>query len=423
MKRANDKSLQDIIAAYRSVTSTTVIHQLQQLAAPLKGARVLHINSTREGGGVAEILHKLIPLKQSLGIEADWEIITGDQEFYQCTKGFHNALQGMHQSISDKLLQNYEKTNRENSDRLRAKLHDADFVFIHDPQPAPLLKYTSGRKGKWIWRCHIDVSRPYREVWKYLRQWILPYDASIFSLPEFAQSLPHPQYIIAPSIDPLSEKNCPLPEDEIKGIYSQFNLDPDLPMVTQISRYDRFKDPLGVIEAFKLASKLTPLQLVLAGGGASDDPEGEAVLNEVQQASNGNDNIHVLLLPADANRTINALQRASDIIMQKSIREGFGLTVSEGMWKGKPVIGGDTGGIRLQVINHYTGFLVRTPEGAALRTRYLLHRRDKLEEMGQRAKRFVEENFLITRHLREYLTLMVGLTNGDEERIDVGSAK
>jgi len=421
MKKQSDKSLQDMVEQYRAITSANVIHQLEQLAQPLKGAKVLHINSTKEGGGVAEILHKLIPLKQALGIDADWEVITGNQDFYQCTKGFHNALQGMSQSISEKLLRNYEKINRKNSEKLQSKLQEADLVFIHDPQPAPLLDYTPARKGKWIWRCHIDASKPYREVWKYLRQWIIPYDASIFSLPEFAQPMPHPQYIIAPSIDPLSEKNCPLPDKEIQGVYSQFNLDPDLPMITQVSRYDRFKDPLGVIEAYKLVSKLTPLQLVLAGGGASDDPEGEAVLYEVNQASNGAPNIHVLLLPSDANRTINALQRASDIILQKSTKEGFGLTVSEGMWKGKPVIGGDTGGIRLQVINHYTGFLVRTPEGAALRTRYLLHRRDQLEEMGMRAKRFVAENFLITRHLREYLTLMVGLASGDMERISVGS--
>jgi trehalose synthase len=420
MKKENEQFLQNMIADYQAVTSYNVMQQLEQLAVPLKGARVLHINSTKEGGGVAEILHKLIPLKQALGIDADWEIITGDQEFYQCTKGFHNALQGMRQSISEKLLENYEKVNKENSEKLNSKLKDADFVFIHDPQPAPLLQFTPERSGKWIWRCHIDASRPYREVWKYLRQWVIDYDASIFSLPEFAQSLPHPQYIIAPSIDPLSDKNCELPDSEIKSVYSEFNLDPELPIITQVSRYDRFKDPLGVIEAYKLASKLTPLQLILAGVGASDDPEGEAVLNEVEQASNGSPNIKVLLLPPDANRTINALQRASDIILQKSIKEGFGLTVSEGMWKGKPVIGGDTGGIRLQVINHFTGFLVRTPEGAALRTRYLLHRRDKLEEMGMRAKRFVRENFLITRHLREYLTLMVGLTDGDDERINVG---
>jgi trehalose synthase len=421
MDNRNQESLQNLLDDYQAVTSTNVVQQLHQLAEPLKGAKVLHVNSTREGGGVAEILHKLIPLKQALGIDAEWEIITGKQLFYQCTKGFHNGLQGVHVNLSDKLLRGYEKTNKENAERLEDKLNEADFVFIHDPQPAPFLKFMPNRKGKWIWRCHIDASRPYRQVWKYLRQWITPYDASIFSLPEFSQSLPHPQYIIAPSIDPLSEKNCPLPEEEIKAVYSQFNLDPDLPMITQVSRYDRFKDPLGVIEAYKLASRLTPLQLVLAGGGASDDPEGEAVLDEVKQASNGSPNIHVLLLPSDANRTINALQRASDIVLQKSIREGFGLTVSEGMWKGKPVIGGDTGGIRLQVINHFTGFLVRTPEGAALRTRYLLHRRDKLEEMGFRAQRFVRENFLITRHLREYLTLMVSLLNGDQERIMVGT--
>ena len=422
MKKQSKQSLQNMLAEYKAVTSFNVMQQLEQLAAPLKGAKVLHINSTKEGGGVAEILHKLIPLKQALGIEADWDIITGNQEFYQCTKGFHNALQGMRQSISEKLLQNYEKINRENEEKLRSKLKEADFVFIHDPQPAPLLKMIPERRGKWIWRCHIDASKPYRDVWKYLRKWVTPYDASIFSLPEFAQPLPHPHYIIPPSIDPLSEKNCPLPDQEIDNVFSEFNLDPQLPLITQVSRYDRFKDPVGVIDAYKLASKLTPMQLVLAGGGASDDPEGEMVLNEVKEASNGAPNIHVLLLPADANRTINALQRASDIILQKSIREGFGLTVSEGMWKGKPVIGGDTGGIRLQVINHYTGFLVRTPEGAALRTRYLLHRRDKLEEMGMRAKRFVRENFLITRHLREYLTLMVGLTSGDDERINVGKA-
>ena len=420
MDNPSPESLQNLLADYQAITGTNVIQQLHELAEPLKGAKVLHVNSTREGGGVAEILHKLIPLKQALGIDADWEIITGNQLFYQCTKGFHNGLQGVHTNLSDKLLQNYEKINKENAERLEDKLNEADFVFIHDPQPAPFLKFMPKRKGKWVWRCHIDVSRPYRQIWKYLRQWIIPYDASIFSLPEFSQSLPHPQYIIAPSIDPLSEKNCPLPEEEIKAVYEQFNLDPDLPMITQISRYDRFKDPLGVIEAYKLASRLTPLQLVLAGGGASDDPEGEVVLNEVREASNGSPNIHVLLLPADASRTINALQRASDIILQKSIKEGFGLTVSEGMWKGKPVIGGDTGGIRLQVINHFTGFLVRTPEGAALRTRYLLHRRDKLADMGSRAQRFVRENFLITRHLREYLTLMVSLLNGDQERIMVG---
>jgi trehalose synthase len=298
-------------------------------------------------------------------------------------------------------------------------LEEADFVFVHDPQPAALLAHCPQRRGKWVWRCHIDASHPFRPVWKYLKRWVAPYDASIFSLPEFAQPLPHPQYIIPPSIDPLNEKNCEVPAAEVREVFDRFSFDPDLPLILQVSRFDRFKDPLGVIEAYKLTARLTPLQLVLAGGGASDDPEGEAVLEEVRQAAKGDPHIHVLLLPPDAHRTINALQRNATIVLQKSLREGFGLTVAEAMWKGKPVIGGDTGGIRLQVVNHYTGFLVRTPEGAALRIRYLLHRRDLLEEIGERAQRFVWENYLLTRHLREYLTLMAGLLHGSRERIEV----
>jgi len=420
MDRAASGRRSSLFEAYRTVTGDAVIQQLEQLAASLRGARVVHVNSTREGGGVAEILRKLVPLKQALGIDARWEVLSGDPAFYQCTKSFHNALQGEHLSIAEPLLQAYEAANARNAEELRGVLEEADFVFIHDPQPAALLAHFPQRRGKWIWRCHIDVSHPFRPVWKFLRQKVTGYDASIFSLPDFAQPLPHPQYVIAPSIDPLSEKNCHLPPEEVAAVRDRFGLDPGLPLILQVSRYDRFKDPLGVIEACRLAERLVPLQLVLAGGGASDDPESEAVLREVQQAAAGNPNLHVLLLPADAHRTINALQRMAGIVLQKSLREGFGLTVAEAMWKGKPVIGGDTGGIRLQVFDHYTGFRVRTPEGAALRIRYLLHRGDLREEMGARARRFVTENFLITRHLREYLTLMVGLRDGRNERIEVG---
>jgi len=420
MKPAKSSHLQKILDDYSAVAGRDVIQHLGQLAAPLKGARVVHVNSTREGGGVAEILYKLIPLKQALGIDARWEVITGHADFYQCTKGFHNALQGDAVNLPERLYKEYERTNAENAETLKSVLRDADFVFIHDPQPAALLNHFPERKGKWVWRCHIDASHPYRAVWKYLRSFVAGYDASIFSLPEFAQALPHPQYIIPPSIDPLSDKNCDLPVTEIEAVRRQFNLDPDLPLILQVSRFDRFKDPLGVITAYRLASKQTPMQLVLAGGGATDDPEGEAMLGEVRRAAEGDPHIHVLLLPSDAHRTINALQRSADIVLQKSLREGFGLTVSEAMWKGRPVIGGDTGGIRLQVINHYTGFLVRTPEGAALRIRYLLHRRDMLHEMGERARRFIWENYLNTRHLREYLTLMLALVDGFPERIEVG---
>ncbi len=410
-----------LLEAYAQVAGKDVISHLQQLAEPLKGKKVVHVNSTRMGGGVAEILEKMVPLFNELGIDTRWEVITGSDEFYQCTKSMHNALQGMSASISRHLLDVFEETNRENAEELRPVLEEADCVFIHDPQPAPLLQFCPGRKGPWIWRCHINSSHPYRPVWKYLREKVSGYDASIFSLPAFAQGLPHPEYIIPPSIDPLSDKNIDLPEKEVNLARERFGIDSERPLIVQVSRFDRFKDPVGVIEAYRMATKFIPgLQLVLAGGTATDDPEGEAVLAEVQAMAGDDPDIKVLLLPPDSHRTINALQRAADIVFQKSIREGFGLTVTEGLWKGKPVIGGDTGGIRLQLVNYKTGFLVRTPHGAALRTRYLLHRRDKMTEMGNTAKQFVRENFLLTRHLREYLTLMVALLHGATYRIELG---
>ena len=408
-----------LLEKYVPIVGAEVIDHLRHLAEPLRGSRVVHVNSTREGGGVAEILSWLIPFKQELGLETSWEVIEGDPEFYQCTKSFHNGLQGAPVAIPAKQLAAYEQTNRDNAERLRGLLSEADFVFIHDPQPAPLLQFCPERRGKWVWRCHIDLSRPHRAVWKYLRDWVGSYDASIWSLADFAQPLPHPLYLIAPSIDPLSQKNRDLYPGEVDAVFDRHGLDPDLPLITQVSRYDRFKDPLGVIRSYQLAREYTPLQLVLAGGGAADDPEGEEVLREVREAAGDDPNIHILLLPADSHREINALQRASTIVLQKSTREGFGLTVTEALWKGKPVIGGNTGGIRLQVINHQTGFLVSTPEGAALRIRYLLRNRDHLAEMGERGRALVLDNFLVTRHLREYLTLMHALRHEGLDRIEL----
>lgn len=411
----------DKLKLYADIVGWDVIDQLRQLVTPLKGIRVVHVNSTREGGGVAEILNKLVPLKRELGIDVTWEVITGKEEFFKCTKSFHNALQGNKAEVPESLLKAYEQTNAENAEKLRSTLETADIVFIHDPQPVPLLTFCPDRKGKWIWRCHIDVSRPYRAVWKYLRNFIEHYDASVFSLSSFARPLPHTQYLIPPSIDPLSEKNRELDEREIHTIVSELGIDLSRQIMLQVSRYDRFKDPVGVIHAYRLTKKFIPtLQLVLAGGEATDDPESRTVLDEVRIAANEDEDIHILLLPADAHRTINALQRAADVVLQKSIREGFGLTVTEAMWKGKPVIGGDTGGIRIQVVNHHTGFLVKAPEGAALRARYLLFHRDKLQEMGRKARTFVKDNFLLTRHLREYLTMMVSLTHGGGDRIVLG---
>ncbi len=403
---------------YERVAGRDVIAHVRQLTRPLQGAKVVHVNSTRSGGGVAEILRKLVPFMQELGIDTHWEVITGESDFFECTKAMHNTLQGNRVPIGQNLLRVYEETNARTAEELRPVLEDADYVFVHDPQPAALLNHFPDRRGKWVWRCHIDASHPYRPVWKYLRRFVTAYDASVFSLAAFAQELPHRQYLVPPSIDPLSEKNVDLDPIEVQEILTRYGIDPDRPLIVQISRFDRFKDPVGVIRAFRLARRFVPsLQLVLAGGGASDDPEGEIVLSEVNAAAEADPSIHVLLLPADANREVNALQRASDIVLQKSVREGFGLTVTEAMWKSRPVIGGDVGGIRLQVKNHHTGFLVNTPEGAALRIRYLLHQPERIDEMGAKAKEFVRENFLITRHLREYLTMMLSLDHGQHEGV------
>lgn len=412
----------DSLDAYAPVAGPDVVEQLRLLAAPLQGLRVVHINSTRTGGGVAEILAKLVPLLGDLGIVADWEVIDGSRGFYQCTKHFHNGLQGQQVVVSEDALREYEAANQATAERLGGVLAEADVVFVHDPQPAALIDYLPRRRGRWIWRCHIDASRPDRAVWRYLRERVARYDASIFSLADFVQPLPHAVYLIPPSIDPLAEKNIDLPQAEVVGTCDRFALDRGRPLLVQISRFDRFKDPIGVIAAYRLAKRFNPgLQLVLAGGGASDDPEGEAVLAEVRAAASGDPDVHVLLLPGDANRTVNALQRAADITLQKSIREGFGLTVTESLWKSRPVIGGNTGGIRLQLVDHYTGFLVSSPEGAALRIRYLLRNEDIRQRLGAAGREHVRQNFLITRQLREYLTVMLTLIRGGGDRLEVGA--
>ncbi|HUV00996.1 MAG TPA: glycosyltransferase [Bacteroidales bacterium] len=411
--------MESLLEQYAHIVGNEVINHLRQLAHPLKGVKILHVNSTKEGGGVAEILNRLIPLKRELGIDAEWEIIIGEKEFYQCTKKMHNSLQGDRDDISSSLLTIYENTNLQNFERLKEKLEEADVVFIHDPQPAAFLHFCKERKGRWVWRCHIDVSHPYRPVWKYLREYIKDYDASIWSLSAFAQPFSHPLYLIPPSIDPLSDKNIELSEKEISDFLDSWGINRDSPIITQISRFDRFKDPIGVIQSYQLIKKYVPVQLVLAGGGASDDPEGEQVLQEVKAFAGDDPDVHILELPPDAHRAINALQRGSDIIVQKSLKEGFGLTVTEGLWKGKPVIAGDTGGIKLQVINHHCGFRVNTPEGAAMRIRYLLKHPEIMETMGKNARQLVLDNYLITRHLREYLTLVVALLYGSEDKIEL----
>lgn len=405
------------LAAYEGIVGTSVLAQLRRLGEKLSGLRVIHVNSTREGGGVAEILDWMVPHMREVGVNASWEVINGTPRFFEITKSIHNALQGKAVDLSMKDWRLYQDVNEENAQRLRPVLEEADVVIIHDPQPAYLLHLCPNRKGTWIWRAHIDISRPFRPAWKVLRTFVGKYEASIFSMAEFAQPLPIPQFLVPPSIDPLSEKNKDLTPEELASVRAEFGLDPDRPLLVQISRFDRFKDPVGVIQACRLVRKVVPVQLVLAGGGATDDPEGKAVLEDVMEAAETDPDIHVLLLPSGAHKTINGLQRLADIILQKSTREGFGLTVTEGLWKAKPVIGGNTGGIRLQVTNYHTGFLVNTPEGAAHRIRFLLHHRERMKEMGQTGREFVRENFLQTRHLRDYLTLMLAIRGRKEERV------
>jgi trehalose synthase len=389
---------------YKLIAGSEIVDQLSRMAEHIGPRSLVHINSTRLGGGVAEMLQGTIPLYNELGINTRWEVINGDEAFFEVTKAMHNALQGFKVNLTPRMLNHYLEINHQNAQRL--DLH-ADFVVVNDPQPAYLIRDLHSDARHWIWRCHIDISRPGRQVWKFLREAVAQYDASIFSMPKFSQDLPHPQYLIYPSIDPLSEKNRELTPEEIQAVLDRLGIERDRPIVLQVSRFDSFKDPVGVIQAFRMARSHTPCKLVLVGGEATDDPEGSRIFAEVQEAANGEPDIQVLLLPPDAHHEVNALQRAADVIVQKSIREGFGLTVTEAMWKGKPVIGGAVGGIVLQLQDYYTGFLVHSPEGCAFRIRYLLHRPEMARRMGQVAREFVRRHFLVTRNVRDYLTLMI----------------
>jgi trehalose synthase len=396
---------------YQDITGAGVIEELRVLADRVRGRRMQHINSTPVGGGVAEILTRMIPLLRELGVEASWDFIKGNQEFFNVTKAFHNALHGKKEDITGQMLDVFRETTEMN---VREVNLAGDVIVIHDPQPAGLIERKRDIGRSWVWRCHIDISSPQPDVWHFLRPWIEQYHAAIFSMPDFAQRLPIPQFRIAPSIDPLSDKNKPLDRSTVLGTLEKYHLDPAMPILTQISRFDRLKDPLGVIAAYRMVRKAHKCQLVLAGGGASDDPEGDAVLNEVKEAAANDPNIHVLLLPPFSDLEINALVRGSTVVIQKSIREGFGLTVSEALWKKKPVIGGAVGGIKLQVIDGVTGFLVHSPEGAATRIAQLLRDRKLCERMGENGYQHVRQNFLMTRQVKDALLTILALEHPRE---------
>ncbi len=397
-----------LLDRYEEVVGHQEVERLRRLGARLAGQRIVHVNSTRSGGGVAEILGWMVPLMGELGIDAGWEVIAGPPDFYRVTKAFHNGLQGLPVSLRKSDFELHYEVNRENAARLNLA---GDVVFVHDPQPIYLRKFTpKDQVRRWVWRCHIDASRPDRGVWKHLEGALGDYEASVFSMAAFARPLQCPMFLVPPSIDPLSDKNCALPEAERLETLARFGIDPDRPLLLQVSRFDRFKDPLGVIEAYRLVKPYYPeLQLALAGGPADDDPEGAEVLREVLNQSGDDKDLRVLMLPPDSHRAINALQRSAAIVLQKSLKEGFGLTVTEALWKMKPVIGGACGGITLQVHDYHTGFLVHSPAGAAYRIRWLLRYGEKRQRMGRTGQELVRQHFLMIRQLRQYLQMLLCL--------------
>ena len=391
---------------YAALLGEGEIDELRVLAKPLRGRSIEMINSTAVGGGVAEILNRLVPLAEELELNIRWDVMTGGDDFYGVTKSFHNALHGAPYHADAKDFEVFLACNERNRARLPL---DAEFTIIHDPQPAALIEGRKKNGNHWAWRCHIDLSHPHRAVWDFLDKFVARYDAAMFSSPEFSRSLPIPQYLFYPAIDPLSEKNRELESGFVTQTLAQYQIDPLRPILTQISRFDRLKDPVGVIRAYRIVKRYFDCQLVLAGGSASDDPEGAVVLREVQQEAKGEADIHIIELPAWAPLEVNALQRASTIVIQKSLREGFGLTVSEALWKKKPVVASAVGGIPVQIIHKHTGLLAHSVEGAAYQMRFLLSHPEIAAKLGENGHEHVKENFLITQKLKRYMTLFLAM--------------
>ncbi len=389
---------------YVPILGVQEVDELRALARRLAGRSVQMVNSTAVGGGVAEILNRLVPLMQELGVSPRWDVITGGNDFFEITKAFHNALQGGPYDGRPQDFETFLAYSEQNRHRLT---FDSEFTVIHDPQPVALIDARPPGKNHWIWRCHIDLSRPNERVWNFIRPFVSRYDGSLFSSPEFSRQLPIPQYLFYPCIDPLSDKNRDLAADAVREVAERFGIDTDRPVLTQISRFDRLKDPVGVIRAYQIVKRYADCQLVLAGGSATDDPEGAEVLAEVREAAGDDPDVHILDLPPWSAVEINALQRASTIVIQKSLREGFGLTVAEALWKKKPVVASAVGGIPTQVIHKHTGLLAHSVEGTAYQIRFLLSHPALAQKLGEQGHEHVREHFLITSNVRRYLALFL----------------
>ena len=392
---------------YAAFAPAGTLDMLRRLSERVRRKRLLNVSASREVGGVAEILHGLVPLLEEVGVDSTWETLDGDGAAAALGARLHHALQGGEERVPEEAFDEFRAFTR-----ARAAAIDvpADVVVTHDALAAGLVEARSP-EGTWVWRCHLDVSRPQRRAWTFLRQYVVKYDAAVFSLPTFAQRLPIPQFLMYPSIDPLSDKNRELAPAEIDAILARLGVGRDKPMLLQVGRFDRFKDPLGVIEAYRLVKRQHDCRLVLVGGAESDDPEGVELSADVREAAARDPDLLVLELRPSQRLEVNALQRTATIILQKSTREGFGLGVAEAMWKSKPVIGGFAGGITAQIIYGVTGYTVNSVEGAAFRARQLLADPALCARLGHAGREHIREHFLLTRHLGDMLALMATLGN------------
>ena len=386
------------LANYERYVDAQTIERIQGKAEAFRDLHVVNINSTYYGGGVSELLSSLTLLMNDVGIKTGWRVIQGAPDFFSITKKMHNALQGGEINLTDRKCRVYENIICQNAQRTHLEHHD--MVIIHDPQPLPMIEHYE-KRGPWLWRCHVDLSGPDPELWDYLKGFIEQHDAVILTLEDYAQELKTPQLFFLPAIDPFSIKNKELSEEDIDERLAHYDIPTDLPLVVQISRFDRWKDPQGVIEAFKIAREEVPATLVLLGNVATDDPEGP----EVYDALRDQREERIIIISKQDTALVNALQRRAAVVMQKSISEGFGLTVTEAMWKGAAVVGGDVGGIRRQIRDGENGFLVSSVKEAADRTVRLLKDGGLRRKMGAAARETVRADFLLTRYLEQYLDL------------------
>jgi len=399
-----------VLNDYREITGDKVIYELYKKARPLYGKRIIHINSTFYGGGVAEILNSLVPLMNDVGLDAGWRIIRGSPDFFAITKKFHNALQGDKINLTEIKKKVYLQTN----DDFSTYTHlNHDCVVIHDPQPLPMIKFYKKRQP-WVWRCHIDLSHPNEKLWGFLKGFVLKYDIEIISNENYKANLPMEHKIIRPGIDPLTPKNMELSDKDINKYLKKFNVPLDKPLLTQISRFDKWKDPVGVIEVFKQVKKEIDCRLVLCGSMAPDDPEGIQIYERVKRkANNLISSGDVILITSENNILVNALQRSSAVIIQKSIREGFGLTVTEALWKRTPVVASNAGGIPLQITDGENGFLFEPKDNNSFAQKIieLITKPELARKIGKNGRETVRQNFLVTRILKDYIDLLNEILN------------